>query len=96
MNHLRSGMERIYDGYELEEEKAAWFLLWEREIAGIARRIGVADALGVPSERPSPLDGLNPIIRRASQCGASGGGRATTLLPLAANDSGGRRSSEEV
>ncbi|MGN6849919.1 MAG: tyrosine-type recombinase/integrase [Sphingomicrobium sp.] len=50
MNHLRSGMERIYDGYELEEEKAAWFLKWEQEIAGIARRIGVAEALGVPND----------------------------------------------
>jgi integrase len=48
MNHLRSGMERIYDGYELEEEKAAWFLKWEQEVATIARRAGVAKALGVP------------------------------------------------
>lgn len=37
MNHLRSGMERIYS-YELVEEKAAWFLKWE-EIAAIARRV---------------------------------------------------------
>lgn len=51
MNHLRTGMARIYDGYELEEEKAAWFLKWEQEIAGIARRAGVADALGVPCSR---------------------------------------------
>lgn len=50
MNHLRSGMERIYDGYELEEEKAAWFLKWEREIATIARRAGVAEALGLPDD----------------------------------------------
>lgn len=50
MNHLRSGMERIYDSYELAEEKAAWFLKWEQEIANIARRIGVAEALGVPSD----------------------------------------------
>jgi integrase len=49
MNHLKSGMERIYDGYELEEEKAAWFLKWEQEVAGIAKRAGVAQALGVPS-----------------------------------------------
>jgi len=48
MNHLRSGMERIYDGYELEEEKAAWFLKWEQEVAAIAKRAGVAEALGVP------------------------------------------------
>ena len=48
MNHLRSGMERIYDGYELEEEKAAWFLKWEQEVADIAKRAGVAKVLGVP------------------------------------------------
>lgn len=47
MNHLRSGMARIYDSYELEEEKAAWFLTWEQEVAGIATRAGVAEALGL-------------------------------------------------
>ncbi len=48
MNHLKSGMERIYDGYELEEEKAAWFLKWENEIIRIARKVGVADKLDIP------------------------------------------------
>ncbi len=61
MNHLRSGMERIYDGYELEEEKAAWFRKWEQEIAAIARRAGVADALGVPDEH-LPGSGLSYSI----------------------------------
>lgn len=42
MNHLKSGLERIYDGYELEEKKAAWFLKWEEEIIGLARKAGVA------------------------------------------------------
>lgn len=51
MNHLKSGMKRIYDGYELEEEKAAWFLKWEQEVAVIAERAGVARALGVPATR---------------------------------------------
>lgn len=48
MNHLKSGMERIYDGYELEEEKAAWFLKWENEIIRIARVVGVAHRLDIP------------------------------------------------
>jgi integrase len=48
LNHVKKGLERTYDTYELEEEKRAWFLTWEREIAGIARRAGVADELGVP------------------------------------------------
>lgn len=48
LNHVKKGMERTYDTYELEEEKRAWFLLWEREIAGLARQAGVAEALAVP------------------------------------------------
>lgn len=56
MNHLRSGMERVYDGYALEEEKAAWFLKWEREIAAIAKHADVAVALGLP-EHPAALSG---------------------------------------
>jgi integrase len=70
LNHLRSGMERIYDGYELEEEKAAWFLKWEQEIAAIAKRAGVAEALGVPG-LPSPNEGQScstafPLAQAAS------------------------------
>lgn len=53
MNHLRSGMERIYDRYELEEEKAAWFLKWEQEVIAIAQRAGIADELGVPDASPA-------------------------------------------
>jgi integrase len=48
LNHVKKGLERTYDTYELEEEKRAWFLTWETEIADIARKAGVADALGVP------------------------------------------------
>ena len=48
LNHVKKGLERTYDTYELEDEKQAWFLRWEAEIAGIARAAGVAEALGVP------------------------------------------------
>ncbi|KHK91873.1 tyrosine-type recombinase/integrase [Novosphingobium malaysiense] len=48
LNHMKKGLERTYDLYGLEEEKRAWFLKWEQEIARIARRAGVAMALGVP------------------------------------------------
>lgn len=51
LNHVKKGMERTYDLYEMEDEKRAWFLKWEQEIAAIARRLGVADALGVPLVR---------------------------------------------
>jgi integrase len=33
LNHVKKGLERPYDTYELEEEKRAWFLTWEAEIA---------------------------------------------------------------
>jgi integrase len=48
LNHVKKGLERTYDTYELEEEKRAWFLTWENEVASIARRVGVAGALGIP------------------------------------------------
>lgn len=51
LNHVKKGLERTYDTYELEDEKQAWFLRWETEIAGIAREAGVAEALGLPPAR---------------------------------------------
>jgi integrase len=48
MNHVKSGLERIYDCYDLDEEKAAWFLTWENEIIKLARVAGVADRLDIP------------------------------------------------
>lgn len=62
LNHVKKGLERTYDLYEMEEEKRAWFLTWEQEIASIARRAGVAEALGVPSEEPP----LRPTQSRGS------------------------------
>lgn len=54
LNHVKKGMERTYDRYEMEDEKRAWFLMWEQEIAGIAERLGIADGLGVPKTRVQP------------------------------------------
>jgi hypothetical protein len=48
LNHVKKGMERTYDLYEMEDEKRLWFLKWEEEVAAIAVRVGVAAALGVP------------------------------------------------
>ncbi|HZV09100.1 MAG TPA: integrase arm-type DNA-binding domain-containing protein [Novosphingobium sp.] len=53
LNHVKKGLERTYDLYEMEDEKRAWFLKWEQEVADIARRAGVAIALGVPGARAS-------------------------------------------
>lgn len=55
LNHVKKGLERTYDTYELEEEKRAWFLRWEQEVAEIARRAGVAAGLGVPPPSPAPV-----------------------------------------
>jgi integrase len=49
LNHVKKGLERTYDTYELEEEKRSWFLLWEQEIAAIAQKAGVAEELGITS-----------------------------------------------
>lgn len=48
LNHLKQGLERIYDGYDLEDEKRAWFLKWEAEIVRIARAMKISD-LEIPS-----------------------------------------------
>ena len=49
LNHVKKGLERTYDRYELEDEKRAFVLKWEAEIAGIAVRAGLAERLGVPT-----------------------------------------------
>ena len=57
LNHVKKGLERTYDRYDLEEEKRASFLRWEAEIAGIACQAGLAAALDVPScYRPITAD----------------------------------------
>jgi integrase len=48
LNHVKKGLERTYDTYGLEEEKRAGFLAWERVIAELATRLGVARRLGFP------------------------------------------------
>lgn len=67
LNHVKKGLERTYDLYEMEDEKRSWFLKWEREIAGIAERAGVADALGVP-KKPVLRHTLNVAISRLPKC----------------------------
>jgi integrase len=62
LNHVKKGLERTYDQYEMEEEKRAWFKMWEDEVITIARSAGVADAIDVPA-RPflgKPVGGWAP------------------------------------
>lgn len=49
LNHVKKGLERTYDRYDLEEEKRASFLKWEAEIAEIAIRAGLTAKLALPS-----------------------------------------------
>ncbi|WJT00811.1 tyrosine-type recombinase/integrase [Novosphingobium humi] len=67
LNHVKKGMERTYDLYEMEDEKRLWFLKWEEEVAAIAVRVGVAAALGVPGAQ-APV-GYSFSIRAASTTG---------------------------
>lgn len=72
LNHSKQGLERIYDGYDLEDEKREWFLAWENEIARIARDVGVAEDLGVPTPSPaatgsSPSAQPLPPLRSATR-----------------------------
>ena len=54
LNHLKTGLERTYDRYDLEEEKRRWFARWEQEVLTIARRARVAGFLEAPED---PMDG---------------------------------------
>ncbi|MBL0770005.1 integrase arm-type DNA-binding domain-containing protein [Sphingopyxis sp. DHUNG17] len=64
LNHLKSGMERIYDGYEHEEEMAASFLRWEEEVGRLARAEGVAERLELPAVRIDPPRSTRMRYRR--------------------------------
>lgn len=50
LNHVKHPLMRIYDGYDLADEKAAWFRTWETEIVSLAQAAGVADKLEIPNE----------------------------------------------
>jgi integrase len=75
LNHVKKGLERTYDTYELEEEKRAWFLKWESEIVAIARRAGVADELGVLPETiegQAAPNGSEPFLEARAHCAVGG------------------------
>lgn len=85
LNHAKQGLERIYDSYDLEDEKRAWFLAWENEIAMIARAVGVAAELGVPDVRtapvrPAPSTRSIPRRRRHSRARACSSERSRSRL----------------
>ncbi len=76
LNHSKRGLERIYDGYEFEDELRTWFEKWETEIVRIAREAGVAEALGAPApiaHRSPAASSLARGKRMASAREATGG-----------------------
>ena len=50
INHKKKGLERIYDGYDLFEEKREGFARWENFLVGLAVKAGVAAELSIPDE----------------------------------------------
>lgn len=75
LNHVKKGLERTYDRYDLEEEKRASFLKWEAEIAGIAVRAGLAAKLALPScyriQEPAPA-AANDAVESPTPSGPAG------------------------
>ena len=79
LNHVKKGMERTYDLYEMEDEKRLWFLKWEEEVAAIAMRVGVAAALGVPGlQAPVGYSFSVRVANRSTARPPSGCGAAKT------------------
>jgi integrase len=77
LNHLKRGLERTYDRYDLEREKRAFFLAWEAEIAAIGRSAGVAGPLGIP--KASVYHALGVTCSDEASVAASRPGRPGTL-----------------
>ncbi len=50
LNHKKKGLEEIYDGYDLFDEKKDGFARWEAFLVGLAVKAGVAEALSIPDE----------------------------------------------
>lgn len=64
LNHVKTGMARIYDGYEHSEEMASAFLLWENELVAIAEELGLASKLEVPRRTQPPRTNDRARYRR--------------------------------
>lgn len=79
MNHLKRGLDRTYDQYELEDEKRAWFLLWESEILGIARQAGVAELLEGPAGAQSEIAAAADATEAQFSARAAPDGRIQSL-----------------
>lgn len=57
LNHKKKGLEEIYDGYDLFDEKRDGYARWESFLVGLAARANVAEALSIPDESRPSSDG---------------------------------------
>ncbi|WCP15667.1 Prophage integrase IntA [Sphingobium sp. AntQ-1] len=58
LNHSKTGLDKVYDLYDHDNEKRSAFLAWENEILRIAKKAGIEQLLDAPRERiPSPPEG---------------------------------------
>jgi len=92
LNHVKTGLERTYDRYDLEDEKRVAFLRWEEEVAAIADQKGVAGLLGLHSARaPASITSSTvtqspqgPALQPAFHLGAAETGATPMLARTAA------------
>jgi hypothetical protein len=49
LNHKKTGLDEVYDQYDMMLEKRDGFARWEKKLVAIARKAGVADALAIPA-----------------------------------------------
>lgn len=48
LNHKKTGLDEVYDHYDMMKDKREGYARWEKKLVAIARKAGVADALAIP------------------------------------------------
>ena len=87
LNHVKKGLERTYDRYDLEEEKRVSFLKWEMEIAEIACGTGLAGELMIPasySQKNPALVAANDGLEAPLTAESAAAGKSQQPRPLPA------------
>lgn len=56
LNHRKKGLEEVYDGYDLFDEKRDGFAKWESFLAGLAIKAGLVGALSIPDKALQACD----------------------------------------
>ncbi|MBT2187163.1 site-specific integrase [Sphingobium nicotianae] len=61
LNHKKKGLEEVYDGYDLFEEKREGFAKWESFLVQLAVKGGLNEALSIPDEATVFFDGSREL-----------------------------------